>query len=127
MFELPSNPAEPSHIRPSIYLDYGVDAAAAEDTACEVCERGMRFCARWHFEVGTLLSVAFTFEEMGVPQRVEAEGVVVECGREPDVASRCSCYRTTLAFLETPPALRSRLGNVSARLSAPLAVRPVSS
>jgi len=111
MFELPSSPAESQvSIRPSIFLEYGLDGTAGDDAACEVCERGMRFCARWQFEVGTLLNIAFTFEQPG-EERVEAEGVVVECS-----PSGPRNYRTTLAFVDPPRGLRSQLGKVSARL-----------
>ena len=104
-------PAGPSvTVRPSIFLDYGVDGAASEDAVCELCERGMRFRSRWQFESGKVLSVAFSFGE-DAPRRVEAEGVVIECTQ-----LGCRSYLTTLAFLEVPADLRATLGEVSLRL-----------
>ena len=98
-------------IRPCIYLDYGADAVNAADAACEICERGMRFCSPWQFTIGSLLHIAFAFED-GSPCRIEVEGCVVECcntgGKE---------HLTTLAFVELPQELRAMLGKVSHRLS----------
>jgi len=113
-------PHHPSHgkargisIRPSIYLDYGVDGATSEDAACEICERGMRFRSRWCFAGNTLLSVAFAFGD-DKRQRIEAEAFVIEVRREESGA-----YLTTLAFIEAPPELRANLGKVSAHLTLP--------
>jgi hypothetical protein len=105
---------ESQPIRPALYLDYGVDAVDAEDAACEICERGMRFNSPWRFSLGTILRLAFAFED-GEPRRIEAEAYVVDCqageeGRE---------YQTTLAFVEAPQELRNSLGRVSTRLEFP--------
>ncbi|MDD5350279.1 MAG: hypothetical protein PHQ12_08725 [Chthoniobacteraceae bacterium] len=101
---------ESQPIRPSIYLDYGADAVAAEDAACEICERGMRFKSPWRFSLGSVLRISFAFED-GAPRRIEADACVAEClageGRE---------YQTTLAFVEAPQELRASLGKVSTRL-----------
>lgn len=114
MFELlPNTPPfdnADSLVRPSIFLDYGVDGTCGEDAACEVCERGMRFKSRWQFSLGTVLSIAFAFDE-GSPQRVEAEGIVIESTTAGERE-----YLTTLAFVDIPPALRTTLGKVSTRL-----------
>ena len=113
MFEESSNaaPAEADFtIRPSIFLDYGVDGASGEDALCEVCERGMRFQSRWQFETGAVLCVAFSFGSDG-SQRVEAEGVVIECDRTEGRE-----FVTTLAFLEMPQELRSTLGRMRTHL-----------
>ncbi|MCX6966192.1 MAG: hypothetical protein NTZ46_00150 [Verrucomicrobia bacterium] len=103
--------SEPQTIRPSIFLDYGADAADATDTPCEICERGMRFSSQWQFHIGAVLHIAFAFEDGG-PCRVEAEGLVIEC---------LSCgsreYLTTLVFVEPPKDLRDRLGKISTRLA----------
>ena len=103
--------------QPCIYLDYGADAVDAADAACEICERGMRFCSHWQFTVGSLLHIAFAVDE-GSPCRIELEGCVVEC-----LATGSSAYLTTLAFVEMPPELRAMLGKVSPRL----AFRPIGS
>lgn len=101
---------EPHSIRPSIFLDYGVDAVDAEDAACEICERGMRFKSPWRFTPGSVLRIAFALDD-GAPRRIEADACVAECrageGRE---------YETTLAFVEMPQELRASLGKVSTRL-----------
>ncbi len=97
---------------PSIFLEYGLDGSTGEDSNCEVCERGMRFHARWQFEIGTVLQIAFSIEN-ATPSRIEAEGMVVECRREGR-----SRYLTTLAFVEPPRDLKLNLGKVSARLTA---------
>ena len=114
MFETPPNATDRVDdfiIRPSIFLDYGVDAAA-DDTACEVCQRGMRFQSRWHFEPGTMLSVAFTFGQDPC-RRMEVEGLVFECSR-----TAVNDYVTTLAFVEPPEELRAVLGEFSARMAS---------
>ena len=97
-------------IRPAIFLEYGLDGTSGDDAACEICERGMRFRSRWKFDLGTMLNIAFSFEE-GTPRRVEAESIVIECA--PDGEKR---HLTTLAFLDPPRELRANLGKVSARL-----------
>ncbi|MEI8233580.1 MAG: hypothetical protein WCH57_02715 [Verrucomicrobiota bacterium] len=117
---MPSNTApippfmpESQPIRPALYLDYGVDAVDAEDAACEICERGMRFNSPWRFALGSVLRLAFAFED-GEARRIEAEAYVVDCqageGRE---------YQTTLAFVEAPQELRDSLGKVATRLEFP--------
>lgn len=89
-----------------------MDAVDAEDAACEVCERGMRFKAPWRFEIGAVLHIAFAIQD-GTPCRVEAEGLVVDCvpGRERE-------YQTTLLFVETSQELRASLGKVSHQLGS---------
>ena len=105
----PPMPA-PSSLHPSIYLDYGADAVSADDAACEICERGMRFSAQWHFEVGSVLQIAFAFDDDTLG-RFEAEGLVVECCRTGEKE-----YLSTLAFVEISQELRDSLGQVSRRL-----------
>jgi len=100
----------PHTIRPSIFLDYGADAVGAEDAACEICERGMRFSSHWQFTLGAVLHIAFAFED-SAPCRIEAEGLVVDC-----IATGKKEYQTTLAFVDPPQALRDSLGKVSTRL-----------
>ena len=107
----------PHAIRPCIYLDYGADAVDAADAACELCERGMRFCSPWQFTVGSLLHIAFAIEDCS-PSRIEVEGCVVEC-----LATGDRGHLTTLAFVEMPPELRDILGKVSPHL----AFRPLGS
>ena len=118
MFELPPvgsyakmASAEPMDIRPAIFLDYGVDGASHEDTACEVCERGMRFRSRWCFEIGSMVKVAFAFDHSSL-EKVEVEGAVIECH-----AAQEGGYQTTLLFLELPKGLRTSLTKVSSRLN----------
>lgn len=98
------------HIRPSLFLDYGADAVAGEDAACEVCERGMRFRSHWQFAPGAVLHIAFAFDD-GERRRVEVEGIVVEC-----TAISPREHQSTLAFVEMPEELRACLGKVSTRL-----------
>ena len=99
-----------SNVRPSIFLDYGADAVTAEDAACEICERGMRFCSQWQFAVGAVLHISFAFDE-GTPCRIDVEGLVVEC-----LAKAENEYCTTLSFVDPPCELRAYLGKVSTRL-----------
>ena len=115
-----SNPApilpsmsESQPIRPSLYLDYGADAVDAEDAACEICERGMRFSSPWRFALGSILRIAIAFDD-GAPHRIEADACVAEC-----LAGEGKEYRTTLAFVETPQELRASLGKVCTRLEVP--------
>lgn len=114
---LRSNPCTGSGraVYPTLYLDYGVDSVSGEDAACELCSRGMRFRSRWQFEIGALLKVAFTLTSSGAPERLEVEGMVVECSEECEGGPRL----TTLAFIEPPESLQSTLGEVSARLFLP--------
>ena len=107
---MPASRSVTRHVRPALFLDYGADAVDAETAACEVCERGMRFRSQWRFEIGAVLRVAFAFED-GATQRIEAEGLVIEC-----TADGCQIFQTTLAFLETPQELRASLGKVSTQL-----------
>ena len=97
-------------LQPSIYLDYGADAVCGEDAACEICERGMRFCSQWRFEVGSVLQVAFAFDDPA-QKPLEAEGLVVDCCRMGERE-----YLTTLAFVEISQPLRASLGQVSKKL-----------
>ena len=97
-------------LHPSIYLDYGADAVSADDAACEICERGMRFSSQWQFEVSSVLQIAFAFEG-DAERHIEAEGLVVECCRTGEKE-----YLTTLAFVEISQQLRDSLGQVSQRL-----------
>lgn len=91
-----------------------MDGTDGEDALCEVCERGMRFHARWRFEIGTVLNIAFAIEnEAALPSRIEAEGMVVGC--ETETPGR---HFTTLMFVEPPRDLKVNLGKVSARLTA---------
>lgn len=107
---MPASRTVTRHLRPALFLDYGADAVDAETAACEVCERGMRFRSQWQFDIGAILRVAFAFED-GAPQRIEAEGLVIECAAEG-----CRIFQTTLAFIETPQELRASLGKVSTQL-----------
>jgi hypothetical protein len=100
----------PSTLQPSIYLDYGTDAVTAEDAACEICERGMRFNSHWQFEIGSVLQIAFAFEN-DPRRRIEAEGLVIECCRTGERE-----YLSTLAFVDISKELRDSLGQVSRRL-----------
>ena len=100
----------PTSLHPSIYLDYGADAVSADDAACEICERGMRFSSHWQFEVSSVLQIAFAFDADTLG-RIEVEGLVVECCRTGEKE-----YLTTLAFVEIPSQLRDSLGQVSKRL-----------
>jgi hypothetical protein len=105
-----ATPSVTRDLRPALFLDYGADAVDAETAACEVCERGMRFRSQWRFEVGAVLQIAFAFND-GTSQRIQVEGLVVDCAQdEPPI------YRTTLAFVDAPAALKASLGKVSARL-----------
>jgi len=94
-------------VRPSVFLDYGVDGAMSDNAVCEVCERGMRVQSRWQFEPGTVLSIAFRFGEDGC-RRLAAEGLVIECMR----LKNRDCL-TTVAFLEAPEELRTALAEVN--------------
>ncbi len=111
---MPASRFEMRRLQPALFLDYGADAVDAETAACELCERGMRFRSQWRFDLGSVLRVAFAFDD-GTPQRIEAEGFVVDCA-----ADGVKIYQTTLAFMEPPQELRQSLGRVSARLELPM-------
>ena len=97
-------------IRPAIFLDYGLDAVDADDAACEICERGMRFKAQWQFTLGTMLHIAFALGD-DESSRIQVEAMVIDCA-----ATERKAYQTTLSFLEIPQELRESLGKVSTRL-----------
>ena len=103
---------------PSLYLDYGVDAQLCENGGIEVSERGMRFCSRWRFDIGTQILVCCVFEHPRLgAQRVTVEGIVVWC--EPKAsASYENSYESTLLFLELPDDLKQGLREFSFQLSA---------
>ena len=99
---------------PSIYLDYGADEHDCSDQEFEICNRGMRFNSRWQFSLGAQLAVAFSYQDGdGKVQRVDTEGIVVDCEQ---VA--CKCYLTTLLFLELPVALGAVMRNPENSLQA---------
>lgn len=99
---------------PSIYLEYGADAAECDEESFEICERGMRLHTRWRLREGTQYSVSFACEEPeGGWVRVQTEATVVEC--QPDGPE---CHRVTLYFTQMPEKLRAAIRDVSARLEA---------
>lgn len=101
---------------PALYLDYGADAQLCSD-GIEISERGMRFCARWQFEIGTQLAVSCVqhHPRLGC-RRVTVEGIVV--WREPMIRDGAKAFETTLLFLELPDELRQSLREFSCQLAA---------
>jgi len=101
-------------LRPALYLDYGADSQSCGNEDLEISERGMRFHSRWHFEIGTQLSVGLTHmhPRLGLC-RVAVEGIVVWC--EPQAGKG---YESTLLFLELPDELRPSLREFSHTLAA---------
>lgn len=100
-------------IRPSIYLEYGLDGVSGDDTVCEVCARGMRFKSRWRFEPYTVLHIAFTFEDGGL-RRIEVEAMVVESTAHPGGG-----HLILLSFIEAPQELHQNISKISAQLVFP--------
>jgi hypothetical protein len=100
--------------RTVLYLDYGADAQSCGHGDLEISERGMRFHARWHFDIGTQLSIAVTHmhPRLGLCRMV-LEGIVVWC--EPQAGK---CFESTLLFLELPDELRPSLREFSHTLAA---------
>jgi len=94
----------------ALFLDCDATAAEAGDPACEICERGMRFCTTRQFVQGAMLEIVFECGEWA--KRLRAEGVVVDCAREPS-----GRWVTTLLFLEISRELRASLGMVFSKLS----------
>ena len=104
----------PSDRVPSLYLDYGVDAQSCENGGIEVSDRGMRFCSRWRFDIGTQILVCCVFEHPRLgPQRVTVEGIVVWCEFKGS-----NSYESTLLFLELSDGLKQGLREFSFQLSA---------
>lgn len=99
---------------PSLYLDYGADAQACRAGDFDISERGMRFCSRWQFSIGTQLSVVLVHMD---PRRglcrMAIDGLVVWC--EPKGGNR---YESTLLFLELPDELKPSLREFSYQLAA---------
>ncbi len=98
----------------SLYLDYGADAQTCEH-GVELSERGLRMRSRWHFEIGTELSVAFVCQHARTgPKRLSAEGIVVFC--EP-VPGESKMYESTVLFLELPDDLKQSLRDFSCQFA----------
>jgi len=104
----------PKDPRPALYLDYGADSQSCGSGDVEVSERGMRFQSRWHFEIGTQLSVGLTHRHprLGL-RRVALEGIVVWCERRAGKG-----YESTLLFHELPDQLRPGIREFSHTLAA---------
>jgi hypothetical protein len=103
-----------NHSRTALYLDYGADAQSCGSEDLEISERGMRFQSRWHFDIGTRISVSLTHmhPRLGLCRMV-LEGIVVWC--EPQAGKG---YESTLLFLELPDELRPSLREFSHTLAA---------
>ena len=99
---------------PALYLDYGADSQSCGSDDLEISERGMRFESRWHFAIGTQVSVLLTHMDprLGL-SRMVVEGIVVWC--EPRAGKG---YESTLLFLELPDELRPSLREFSHTLAA---------
>ncbi len=104
-------PHQPS---PALYLDYGADSQSCGSRDLEISERGMRFHSRWHFDIGTQISVLLTHMDprLGL-SRMALDGIVVWC--EPLVGKS---YESTLLFLELPDELKPSLREFSQTLAA---------
>ena len=102
------------HSSPALYLDYGADSQSCGSDDLEISERGMRFHSRWHFDIGTQISVLLTHMDprLGL-SRMTLDGIVVWC--EPLVGKS---YESTLLFLELPDALKPSLREFSQTLAA---------
>jgi hypothetical protein len=100
--------------RTVLYLDYGADAQSCGHEDLEISERGMRFQSRWHFSIGTQLSVALAHmhPRLGLC-RMTLEGIVVWCEPKPGKA-----FESTLLFLELPDELKPTLREFSHTLTA---------
>ena len=99
---------------PALYLDYGADSQSCGRHDLEISERGMRFHSRWHFDIGTQISVLLTHMDprLGL-SRMSLDGIVVWC--EPLVGKS---YESTLLFLELPDELKPSLREFSHTLAA---------
>ena len=104
----------PSSSLLSLYLDYGADSQACDEGEFKVSERGMRFRARWHFEIGTQLAVSCVLPKpRQMAKRLTLEGIVVWC--EP---CRDGGYESTVLFLELPDELKHSLREFSCQLAS---------
>ena len=101
---MPTNPPSTA-----LYLDYGADSQTCGSDDLEISERGMRFQSRWHFDIGSQISVLLTHMDprLGL-SRMNIDGIVVWC--EPLVGKG---YESTLLFLELPDELRPSLREFS--------------
>ena len=103
-----------NHPSTALYLDYGADSQSCGSRDLEISERGMRFHSRWHFDIGTQISVLLTHMDprLGL-SRMSLDGIVVWC--EPLVGKS---YESTLLFLELPDELKPSLREFSQTLTA---------
>jgi hypothetical protein len=101
----------------SMYLDYGADEQSGGEDAVEISERGMKLRSRWHFEIGTELSVSVVCEHpSGERVRVKAEGIVVWC--EQVSGEPVKSFESTVLFLDLPEDLKQSLRDFSCRVAA---------
>jgi hypothetical protein len=104
--------------RARLCLDFGVDEQLC-DSGLTISERGMRFAARWHFEIGTQLAVACLYEHPRLGwSRLRLEGIVVWSERVDDPELPQPAYDTTVLFLELPDELKQSLREFSFHLEA---------
>jgi len=93
----------------SIYLDYGADAQECLGSDLNISERGMLFKSRWQFEVGTQLSLLFTYNDpFGRPAKTEVEALVVDC--EEAVPGS---FHHLLIFPEVTPELKNAIREIT--------------
>lgn len=98
---------------PTLYLDSGVDAQTCEDWGLELSERGMRFCARWRFDVGAQMALDCVHAHPNFgPQKVTLEGIMVWCQRQSN-----GLFDTALLFLKLPEELKNGLRSFSMQLT----------
>jgi hypothetical protein len=84
----------------SISLEDGADEASLNGETANLSDDSMRFPSRWCFEPGTILALTLELAETG--ERVQVEGVVVECeckGRR--------LWEITVLFMNAPAGLRT--------------------
>ncbi|HET6407106.1 MAG TPA: PilZ domain-containing protein [Chthoniobacteraceae bacterium] len=99
--------------RARLCLEYGVDEQLCE-SGLSISERGMRFVAKWRFEIGTQLAVSCLYEHPQVGwSTVRLEGIVVwsEPLDQQDISKRA--FDTTVLFLELPEELKQSLREFS--------------
>ncbi len=105
----------------SVEVSYGNSSTPFDCKGFHLTGRGIEFNSRWPFQIGTELLMEFDahnenlyFNPPGMPARVCAAGIVVDCEMIPET---CGLYKVTLLLSELPKGARSKL-KVLSRLIA---------
>jgi hypothetical protein len=97
-----------SSASPTIFFEYGADAAECERGSFEISERGLRLRTRWKLPVGMQYHVGIACPDgHGNWQHVQAEASVVDCTEKQPHS-----FAVTLFFVDAPAEFRNAIQSV---------------